>query len=296
MRRLLACWLMIGIVATAEAQPQTSVGTVAGVDGAVEIQHDGAWSPAALGAVVSVSDVLRTGGSGRLRVVFDAHSVLLVAPNSELSVEQMSLQPLRAQLNLRRGKVRALVGDGFATPGASYEISTAGAVATVRGTDFIIVFDPVAEVQATAAGSGRTDVVGVDGRTEVHSVIDRIDHGVFVTSQERVIVERGNLPAPPQRLEEVVFKQYLEGLDFIGGPRSASAAQNSPLATGEAVLGGKRADNVAGASSGPAIALGHPVAPGETSGAVLSSDLLPPVIKQPPRASVLSGGDLNVDF
>jgi hypothetical protein len=276
-----------------------SVGSVAGVDGDAEIQHDGAWSPAVVGASVSATDVLRTGSSGRLRIVFEAHSVLLVANNGEVSIEEVSLQPLRTHLRLRRGKARALVEDGFTAPDASYEIDTAVAVATVRGTDFVIVFDPVAEVQAPAAGSGRTDVVGVDGRTEVHSIVDRIDHGVFVTSHERAIVERGQLPTAPRRLDEVLFKQYLEGLEFIGGGRSVSAAQHSPLATGEVVLNAERAQSVAGASIAPvpALALSHPAAPGEGGGvAVPSSDGLPPVIKQPPRASVLTGGDLNVGF
>lgn len=291
-------WISAGLLFLAlagVARAQEPVGSIASLDGTAEIQHDGEWRPATVGAPVLPTDVLRTGTAGRLRIVFDAHSVLLVDADSEVVVQEASSEPLRTHLQLLRGKVRALAADAYTSPDAVYEIDTPVAVATVRGTDFIIVFDPVAEVQMPASGSGRTDVVGIDGRVEVHSTLDRLDHGVFVTAYELAIVERGQLPPPPRRLDENQFKQYLEGLEFIGGGRSTSAARQNKTASGDAVGSANRADAVAASSSSPSLTLSHPAAPGE-SGAAATGDDRAPVITQPPRASILGGGGLDVDF
>lgn len=293
-RLLLLVCIVIGSVAVAAAEVKPSVGTIASMDEAAEIQHDGVWHPAVLGGTVAATDGLRTGPRGRLRIVFEAHSVLLLGNNSEVAVEDISLQPLRTHLRLLRGKARAVVEDAFAAPAAVYEIDTANAVAMVRGTDFVIVFDPVAAVPGAAAASGRTDVVGVDGRTEVHSLLDRIGHPVFVTARELAVVERGQVPTPPRRLDENLFKQYLEGLEFIGNGRGESATLRNALITGTQVLDADRADRVAGPPAEAGVALPHPAAPGEGGG--ISSDDRPPVIKQPPRASVLTGADVNVPF
>jgi len=188
-----------------------------------------------------------------------------------------------------------MVEGAFTESDALYEIDTAVAVAIARGTDFIIVFDPVAQV-AMPAAQGRTDVVGVDGRVEVHSVVDRLHQGVFVTAYELAIVEAGQIPAPPQRLDEIMFKQYLEGLEFIGGSRSAGAAQRSSLAAGETVPDAVRAEAVAGSASFAAPSLSHPAAPGEGGEGGAASDTTAPVTNQPPRGSVLGGGGLDVDF
>jgi hypothetical protein len=294
---LVPLWLALIIAGGAAAQQTSTVGSVASVDGVVEIQHEGEWHAATVGAAVSPTDTVRTGTSGRLRIVFAAQSVLLIATDSEIIVEEASSEPLRAHLRLMRGKVRALVDDAFTAASALYEIETPIAVATVRGTDFIIVFDPVAEVQMPAAGSGRTDVVGIDGRVEVHSILDRLDHGVFVTAYELAVVERGQMPAPPQRLDETLFKQYLEGLEFIGGGRSESAARKNGLASGAMVLDADRADAVAGSPASAGLTLAHPAAPGEGGeGGAGGADDRAPVTSQPPRGSVLGGAGLDVDF
>ncbi len=285
--------LLAVILGVASATQALAVGSIASVEGTAEIQQNGTWQPATIGAAVSPADVLRTGADGRVRIVFEAHSVLLIANETEVTVAEATVDPLVTLLHLTRGRLRALVEDAFDTPDAEYVIETDIALATVRGTDFIIVFDPVAEAPMPS-GAGRVDVVGIDGRVEVHSTLDRLENAVFVTAQERVIVERGKLPGPPRRLEDALFKQYIEGLDFIGNGASESISLRHALVTGDRVQGTEQA---AGVRLAPSVNLSHPAAPGEGNEATSSSaDERPPVIKQPPRASVLTGGDLNVDF
>jgi len=292
--------LLVGLIAfvlsftgTASAQTFPAVAEVEAVDGEAELQHDGTWRPVAVGMAVASTDELRTGPTGRIRIMFRANSVLLIGPASDVVIADYTESPLSGQLRLLRGKVRAFVESTFTAPGARYEIETPMAVVGVRGTDFLVVFDPVAEVKVPP-GRGRTDVVGVDGRVEVHSVLDRIGHGVFVTARELTVVERGNYPTAPQRLDEKMFKQYLEGLQFIGYGRPESLTLGHPLLAGIFVPEPDRADSLppppaaetsAGAAGVGSDTLPAPLPAGPTARTGAGPDTLPP----PPAARTSTG-------
>jgi hypothetical protein len=145
-------------------------------------------------------------------------------------------------MKLLRGKVRALVSEYYQQPGAAYEIETDTAVAGVRGTEFVVEYDP--EIFHTA-------VVGVSGTVEVHSVLDRARHGVYVTAGERTEVRRGQFPSPAPRLDEETFRQYLEGLAFIGFGRPESLTAQHAVATGVEVAAPEQAPPVAALTVSP---------------------------------------------
>ncbi len=203
------------------AQP---VGTIAAVEGQAEIGHDGAWTPAALSAAVSVGDHLRTGDSGRMRVVFQDESVLEVGESTDMVVDQQVFDADQGTgtslMHLLSGKIRALVSDYYKDPKASYEVETPTAVAGVRGTLFVVAYDPEQEV---------TEVTGIEGRVEVHSVFDRLGPGVLITANLATTVEKGEEPSPPRPVAGSIFRQEIEGFDFIGGGRPESLAGNHPL-------------------------------------------------------------------
>ena len=211
------------------------VGTVAAVDGKAEIQHQGDWTASRVGDAVFGGDTLRTGTAGRMRVVFQDDSVLNVGEDSEIVVDEQVFHPTGASssvMQLVRGKVRALVSAYYEQQGATYEIQTPTAVSGVRGTEFVVSYDPTADV---------TKVIGITGRVEVHSVLDRATHGVYVTAGEITSIEQGKYPSPPPRLDEHMFRQYLEGLQFIGAGRSESLTVGHPLLGGTQVPAPDRA-------------------------------------------------------
>jgi hypothetical protein len=212
------------------------VGTVATLEGTADVRRGDTWTAAALGTPISLGDQVRTGNPGRLSIVFRDDSVLTVAADSQLVIDQQVFNPsggvVRSLIGLLRGKLNAVVGEYYHDPGSAYEVKTATAVAGVRGTEFSVSYDPIAEL---------TEVMGVSGLVHVHSVLDPTGPGVLVRASEVTTVAPGQLPVPPRRVEETVFRQHLEGIQFIGGGRAESLVASSSLRGGAIVPPPERA-------------------------------------------------------
>jgi FecR protein len=261
-----AAVILLFLAASAAAQ---QVGTVAEAVGTVQIGRAGTWAAAKTGAAVEAGDSLRTGRPGALQVVLADGSVLTMTEMTELRIDTVVLGSDRGHgqtlLHLLAGRMRAIVSEYYEQRGALFQIETATAIAGVRGTEFVIVFDPVAEV---------TDVVGVTGTAVVHSVLDRVGHEVLVTAQEMTMVTRGHYPTAPQRLSDKLFRQYMEGLEFIGAGRPESLSFAQPLATGAVVPEPDRAASLPGPAAAGGI--GTVVNPTlQTRAPILSDEILP---------------------
>jgi FecR protein len=256
-------WLILALLSLLLARVSWAqeIGTIGQITGSVEIGRAGTWTAATVGAPLNLHDEVRTGEPGRLMVVFRDDSVLVVGDGSHVRIDEQIFDPtggkFRSVMRLLQGKLRALVSEYYERPQATYLIETGTAAVGVRGTEFVITFDPVADV---------TDVVGVSGRAEVHSVIDLVKHGVFLTAREITTVARGRLPTPPQRLTDEMFRQYLEGLEFIGGGRAESLTSAQPLFANTVVPEADRAAVVIASSPAPGAAApaGPPLLPSES--------------------------------
>jgi len=205
------------------------VGTVASLEGQAEIGRGGTWQPATVGAAIHTGDELRTGTPGHLRIVFQDDSVVTISDGSHLVVDQQVFDPnrgvARSLLELLRGKVRSLVGEYYHTVGNTYEVKTPTAVCGVRGTEFVTSYDSDTET---------TEVIGISGHVEVHSILDPTGPGVLITAHEVTTVQRGRMPAPPQRVEDSLLRQRLEGIQFVG-VRTEGLAAGSALRAGTTV-------------------------------------------------------------
>jgi ferric-dicitrate binding protein FerR (iron transport regulator) len=260
------------------------VGTVAAVEPLSEIGREGAWTKAALGSPIHQGDTLRTGPAGRLRVVLQDDSVVNLANNSQLVVDESVFQPdegaVHSVLELLKGKIRTFVSDYYTQPNANFEVHTPTAVSGVRGTDFVVVYEPVTEV---------TDVVDVTGRVAVNSVVALRSSGVYVTSREITTVAKGKLPTPPRPLTETLFRQYLDGLEFIGAGRPESLAFTQPFLSGDDVAPPDRAEVV-----------GAPILTPETVTTQVGNPATQPnvssLVGQPPAVIQGLPGNLNVHF
>jgi hypothetical protein len=215
------------------------VGTVAELDGTVDVGRNGEWTPAAIGAPIEQGDQLRTGKRGRLKIVFQDDSVLSVSEQSLVVVNEQvfdsATSKTRSYFDLLRGKLNSIVSDYYGRPGTSYEVKTPTAVAGVRGTEFSVSYDPDDAV---------TEVLGFSGQVQVHSLLDPSGPGVIITANETTTVARGQLPTTPRRFSEKFFRQHLEGFSFIGGGRFESAAATHPVVAGASVPRADRAPAV----------------------------------------------------
>lgn len=281
--RLLSFSCSLALLLIAARAAAEDAGTIAAIDGVVQIQRAGAAIPAVAGTVLVVGDEIRT-GAGRIRIVLRDGSVLNVGTDSTIVIVQQVVEPdtgrLESLFRLVKGAVRALVGENYGSRGASYQIETATAVIGVRGTEFVIAYNSVTEV---------TEVVGVTGKTSVHSVLDRTNRGVVVSAQELTTVTRGKFPTSPVRLTDAAFRQYIEGLDFIGGGRRESMSGTDPWATGGSIPPEDRADAIAG----PDTVDSSKVAAVPQTDIQIRGDLST-LLEQPPAA--VSGGGLGIHF
>jgi FecR protein len=226
--------LVLGVVGRAAGAQE--VGTIAALEGSGKIGRGNLWITATPGAAIQLGDELRTEPGGRMRVVFQDDTVLTISDDSRVVVNEQVFDPNRGKarsvLGLLQGKVSALVSEYYQRSGAVYQIKTATAVAGVRGTEFVVIYDPRED---------RTEVAGLSGTVEVMSAFDRTGRGVFITAQEVTSVWRGQFPSPPQHLSDSLFRGYIKDMDFIGASAAESLTLANPLLAGQIASKGERA-------------------------------------------------------
>jgi hypothetical protein len=202
----LVCAIVASVIPSGPSRAQSQAGTVAAVQGTFEAARSG--------LPVFVGDQMRTGADGRGKVVFQDDSILALAPNTQIRLDSQVFDPgarkFRSLLHLVEGKIRAWVSDYYHEPHARYEVETPTAVAGVRGTEFIVVYDAAAET---------TDVVGITDRVDVSGKLAVMGAPVQVGPHFLTRVQKGRFPTAPHRLDDSHFRQYLEGLELIGTGR-----------------------------------------------------------------------------
>ena len=237
MRGLTGSVALVALLALTGSALAEEVGTVAAVEGSARIGRTGTWTAATIGAPIQRGDDLLTGTPGRMRIVFQDDSVLALGDDSRVTVNEQVFNgdtgKAKSMMELLKGKVTAVVSDYYHRAGNTYEIKTVTAVAGVRGTEFVMTFSPQDET---------TEVIGISGHIEVHSLADPTGPGVLVTANESTTVEPGKLPTSPEHLNDTIFRQNLEGIDFIGQGRpesltAAATGQNVPAADRAGAVG-----------------------------------------------------------
>lgn len=180
-------------------------GTVAALDGPADVQHAGATTPAPLKPAddVFLGDRLHTGENSRARLALRDDSVITLAPDSELELTAQLVGPAKAtaHLGLAAGAARAVVPDRYGTPGSQFDVTTPTAVAGVRGTSFLIVFDVRRRL---------TRVLGITHRTWVRGRRDTAGkYEVVVGPDELTEVPENGRPSRPHKLKAAEVKALL---------------------------------------------------------------------------------------
>jgi len=206
--------VLSALVVAMRAHAQVEAGTVAAVQGTLQVERAGGSQTATIGMPIVVGDRLRTGPNDRAKIVFRDDSVIDLAPGTEITLDTQVVEPsnhrFEALLHLVRGKARAWVSDYYRQARSHYEVETPTAVAGVRGTEFIAVYNPSTEV---------SEFVGLADQVEVSGKLAVVGPSVQVGPECYTQVKKGRFPTPPQRLDEARLRKFLEGLDILGTGR-----------------------------------------------------------------------------
>ena len=151
---------------------------------------------------VTENDLIRTRDAGRARVSLDDGSILSIGANSMLTVKAVSQASRAGSLELRYGKLRAIVAAKAASQ--PFEVRTATAVCGVLGTTLFI--------NATKKLSHVINISDPDSgsRVRVVSSNPKIRGEVFLLPGEGTLVPKGQPPAHPHTM----------GRDVVGAAKA----------------------------------------------------------------------------
>lgn len=161
----------------------SAIGRISRAAGEVTIQRGAGSLSGAVDAAIEATDRLRTGADSRAEVTFSDNSVMTVGPESEVAIASFApaVEESNAVLDLLSGIVRVTVN--AATGWGRFEVRTATAVASVRGTDYLVELGD--KGSAVFVSEGR---VAVSSRAGAGTVVIREGQGVDVTPEYTPLV------------------------------------------------------------------------------------------------------------
>jgi hypothetical protein len=152
-------------------------------------------------------DIIITKSEGRIRLTLKDESILTLAPNTRLELNESVYDAKKKSrfsfLKMVMGKTRFVVKKTINFKRSEYKIKTPTAVVGVRGSDFIIV-----------ARSDRTEVTAFEDTVlEVVSLAYPGAAPIILKAYQKTMVEEGKLPTPPEDVSLEEAEQMKQ--DFI---------------------------------------------------------------------------------
>lgn len=224
-------WALAGIlVATAALAEEHEAGQVAAVWGTVHVDRAGAANaagPVSPGTAIFEGDRLTTGAGDRAKIILAEHSVVDIAPGSEVVLRKQEADPATGRIDslieVVRGKIRARLEVDSVGHATLYQVETPTAVVT-RGTDFIVLHDTKTDA---------TRVIGVRDTAEVIGRLALAGGAVRIGPQEATTVRKGRYPVAPEALPLDEFSQLLQGLTIVGTGSDDGLVRGHMAATGQ---------------------------------------------------------------
>ena len=164
------------------------IGSISEVTGGVDILRAGKLpaEPAKVGEKIAQGDIIRTKSGGKAQVQFKDDSVLTIAPDSRVALNEYVYEPEKnqrqASIKIFQGLVHTVVNKVFNKEKPDFTVETQTAVIGVRGTDYY-----------TLVGPAISDIYNNSGTTEVRNVFAEIPGKVKLQGKEFTQVGR-NLP------------------------------------------------------------------------------------------------------
>jgi len=204
---LLICLVMVAPLA-AQAAP---VGTFIAVEGTVDVLTGGKVPavPAKLQGPVDVGDVVRTKAQARAQIRFVDDTVLTIAPDSGITIEEYMFDAAKSErkavVGVMRGLVHTAVEKVYPKAEPDFILKTHTAVLGVRGTKWYTKLMPTA-----------TDVYTEGTKLEVRNILPEIPGVQIMGPLQFVRVEMNKPPTVPMNITQedlkVLARQMTTGI------------------------------------------------------------------------------------
>jgi len=140
-----------------------------------------------VGDAVSIGDAIRTKRNGKAEIQFIDESVIVLAPETRITIDEYSFRQdgtrQASLLGLFRGKIRAIVSKikevamTVSKTDSSFNIKTPTTIVGVKGTDFIVYYE-----------RGATGVIFLEGIGFVYNH-QKPDHVVTIMARQATLVK-----------------------------------------------------------------------------------------------------------
>ena len=188
--------LAAGVLPVPIALAEVAIGRVSVLLGEAWRETAGDAQPLQPGAAIRRQDRLITGAESRLEIVFAEGSVLTVGPLSRVEVQRFAPPgtadaAAEAIIALVAGILKVAVND--AADWDSFQVETSTAVASVRGTEWVMEETPDGSAVLVLAGQ-----VAVRGKGAAGDAGESESTAVIVAAGEGTDVAAGAMPTPPK--------------------------------------------------------------------------------------------------
>ena len=142
---MLACLSMATLSISGAAQA-ADIGRIKTVTGNVTVVRGGAGTPAAVGQVLQVSDVIKTGADGRAGVTLADNSRFAVGPNASVALSQFEFDDTthvgKSLTTVDRGTLAIVSGQIAHENKDAMKVRTPTSLLAARGTRFVVEVTP----------------------------------------------------------------------------------------------------------------------------------------------------------
>lgn len=140
-RRWVAGLLMVAALST-PSLAAAEIGRIKTVTGAASVVRGKAVTPATPGYQLLVSDVLTTGGNGRIGITFVDNSRFSVGPNSRIALSQFEFDDTthkgKSLTTVERGALGVVSGQIAKENKDAMKVRTPTSLLAARGTTFVV--------------------------------------------------------------------------------------------------------------------------------------------------------------
>lgn len=123
-------------------------------------------SDAKVGSKVYEGDTIITGADSRAKVVMSDRNVINISPDTEIKIAQYKNDAAtgkkNVELDLLKGKVRNNVEQKYDEKESKFQVKTLTAVAGVRGTQFVVAFDPGSRITSVTTFKGAVTLASLN--------------------------------------------------------------------------------------------------------------------------------------